>query len=844
MASGPPIFAGGHSSPPAFAQQGQVDWVAFGNMAWNMTSATLQRFSAADVQPVTYGAAIAFGCRFKLGPIGNRRIEHAIKNLQGSPSFRKNIWFGFGYKSFVHVLSETQAGFNCMALCACLAEVHSHEVAGEVLSELWQSCGFPEEYEPSHTQFVNLLKVCEGVLADSSFGATCQQMANLRNLVIEDSESNRKKTRSRDKCAKSKNIATVLCALFDISKNKAESIEIAGGAECSFIGAVAQWLLDLDVYVIGTSDHGPQGKKPNVIVQYDTLREEDHLKSSNGLQSATYYLNDVDDYWSQISSTDAAESRFILRVPWETALSRTFGTDFDRLCEVSFSFAEFLGSAARIYSALAVGEADLGVFDDCRESFSGYLDNSHGPGLVSSIMDTFPELGTLEGFLKSTQNAQGTSFQQAVASCQRSVSSIVRYCECSACNRRNSKPLHAKSAENCILRIVYAVLHISVTLAAVLQHPGLLPTISGIRHFYTRAPRNKSTYHADGQNNAKQKDLPELLGLGVSGGDFDSLDYSVILYSGSSSFRAGGPIHLRDEATARTALSHKGICGYSSILRHLNGQPDVITLIHVLPGHIQRGWQRFDAVYDEPEDTIGRNYLRERLYDLNSLDTSRGISAARADLRASVTTKPGAKALYFSYSLALNPSQTFQKGVAPSFRIHPGLVANEIMRTSCLIPCRGGKDCHPDGPLETQECPQMRIPLGTRTENGEWIFCSKSKLQFETGFACTVSQAEEDDIDLCIAVQLHHIAQATNVKLLIRRHECLPCTTRAVMRLGNDVLKARQKLKGYKPTSELDNVAFHVFSACGPGSYNAQTLAADSLRQTIAATDKQSCTLR
>ena len=486
MASGPPIFAGGHSTSPAFAQQGQVDWVAFGNTAWNMTSATLQRFSAAEIQPATYGAAIAFGCRFKLGPIGNRRIENAIQHLQGSPSFHKLLWFGFGYKSFIHILSQTQAGFNCMALCACLAESHSLDVAGEILSELWQTCGFPEEYEPSHAQFVNLLKACQGLLVDSSFGITFQQMVNLRNLVLRESSNNLNKRRLRDMCAKSKHIAVVLCALFDISKNKAESINIAGGAECGFIGAVAQWLLDFDVYIIGTSDHGPQGKKPNIIIQYDTLNAENSSYSTDGLQSATYYLEGVDNYWSQISSTDAADSGLILRVPWETALSRTFGIDFDRLCEVSYSLAEFLGAAARIYSAFALGEPDLGSFEKYREWFSGYLDNSHGSGLVSSITDIFPELRALDRFAKLAQNAQGTTFQEAMASFQRSVSSIRRYCEC-GCLR----DMKRKNGEYCMVSMAYAILHISVTLGSILQHPGLLPTISGIRHFHDKNLRKE-----------------------------------------------------------------------------------------------------------------------------------------------------------------------------------------------------------------------------------------------------------------------------------------------------------------------------------------------------------------
>ena len=102
---------GRSSNPPTFTQNGQVDWVAFGNTAWNMTTVVLQRFSAAEIQPATYGAALAIG-------------DSALRQLKGTGSFRKVLWFGFGQKSFIHLLAEHQVGVNCVALCACLIDTH------------------------------------------------------------------------------------------------------------------------------------------------------------------------------------------------------------------------------------------------------------------------------------------------------------------------------------------------------------------------------------------------------------------------------------------------------------------------------------------------------------------------------------------------------------------------------------------------------------------------------------------------------------------------------------------------------------------------------------------------
>lgn len=80
---------GRSSNSPTFTQNGQVDWVAFGNTAWNMTTAVLQRFSAAEIQPATYGAALAIGGRFLLGASGRHRVDSALRLLKGTGSFRK-----------------------------------------------------------------------------------------------------------------------------------------------------------------------------------------------------------------------------------------------------------------------------------------------------------------------------------------------------------------------------------------------------------------------------------------------------------------------------------------------------------------------------------------------------------------------------------------------------------------------------------------------------------------------------------------------------------------------------------------------------------------------------------
>ena len=76
------VGSGSDSESLEFVQQGQVDWVAFGKLAWTVSSEILQRFTSASVQPITFGAGIVLAEQFALGPEGQSRMEEAISRIQ------------------------------------------------------------------------------------------------------------------------------------------------------------------------------------------------------------------------------------------------------------------------------------------------------------------------------------------------------------------------------------------------------------------------------------------------------------------------------------------------------------------------------------------------------------------------------------------------------------------------------------------------------------------------------------------------------------------------------------------------------------------------------------------
>ena len=131
---------------------------------------------------------------------------------------------------------------------------------------------------------------------------------------------------------------------------------------------------------------------PQVLLRFSLNLPLAGSKSMTRVESASYYLNSTDDFWSQLHSSSSSSSLLILRVLWETCLTRSFGIYIDNLCSLSFTLGGFLGSAARIYAGLALGEPDVGVFDDCREDFVDFLDHCYVFNFFQATLVVLPEL--------------------------------------------------------------------------------------------------------------------------------------------------------------------------------------------------------------------------------------------------------------------------------------------------------------------------------------------------------------------------------------------------------------------------------------------------------------------
>lgn len=205
--------------PQGFMQNDQVDWVAFANSLWSTSSVVLQRFASAGVQPITFGAGLALSSQIRLGRLGNQRMHSAIEDVRGFWSMEKLLYFGFGARSFLRVMADTQLGVNCIALCASLAELHSEHASAWILDELWKLHGYPREYLPSHSQLTALVKACSGVLIRTEFSAIPDRMLGYDPYT----------RHPRPEISNPEDIAKAIHGLGEISNGKVSTITVTGG---------------------------------------------------------------------------------------------------------------------------------------------------------------------------------------------------------------------------------------------------------------------------------------------------------------------------------------------------------------------------------------------------------------------------------------------------------------------------------------------------------------------------------------------------------------------------------------------------------------------------------------
>lgn len=698
-----------------FSQQGQVDWVAMGNSVFAMSYSILQRFADTGIQPLTHHAGLAIATQFKLGEKGNERIRDALDNLRVSYGFESVLWFGFGHRSFLRLLTERELGVNCAALCACLGETYGTPKAAELLQALWEVNDFPTDKQPSRSQFIALVSGCSGLFLPTPFADVVKRMAGSSN-------------RRFDRFA-SPDLAATINGLFQVSRGRLKAIEIHGGLDIAFLSAVAYWLLDLTIWVqmhdgsvlFNNCSHSDEAA---VRLHY-TERVDPRPGSLIHISATTFVLRSVDELF-----TVDPYASIIFRVKWENCLTQMFGHEVKRIQDQASLFGKALGAIARIYEAIAKCAVDVGGFS--RIHFVNFQPRGYGRSFVNSIGTILPEIGSHQAFIDGAEQSLSQTVSKSVTTIYDLLVQLKTGCRCYICEREPYNSEH----QICDVAILLFLRRIGDIMAHVDIDSPITPTVDGLnkvaisqRDLWSDAARRSDGLTT--QDTHRTIWLAMAVGIPCIGNSRQStrkrqstgvlldsiLDQVSQLFIGKEH-----PIEFDDEQRMIrtrphcTALSRDGICIWLHALRSANADPSSMCTIHVVPGQISYKARPYDSVWDlyRPIEKRGGPEMPEA--EFATLGVSKNlptqVSMSRLGLQAVITERGTERTIGFAFQV---------KGRSDLGCLQPGILTEALLVSTGLFPCSKTPDC------------SNELPVSSYLRKSGWSFPQDIHTRFRDG---------------------------------------------------------------------------------------------------------------
>ncbi|KAL8893950.1 MAG: hypothetical protein Q9192_004762 [Flavoplaca navasiana] len=641
-------------------------------------------------------------------------------------------------------MADAQSGVNCIALCSALSEVHNEHAAAWILDELWNLYGYPKQFLPSHAQLTALVRACSGVLSRTEFSHTPGTMLGHTLKILATDASN------------IEDIAKALRGVFRVSQG-----------ELARIAGFASWILNLKVHIEDEAGRLIYSDADFEEVQLVVTYCQQASLSLIQISSTTYIIRDDDDMFMR--NWMLQEANLTFRTPWDGCLTRVFGTHFTDLTKSPIILGGFLGSVARVYQALALGESDVGRFS--RATFINFVEPSYGIGFINSVVSIFPELDHVSGLMDEMQLALNVPFKEAVEVIERTVLNLKQLCQCNICT-------HGSTLTTCQVALAFSIREMVSTLSCVTRDDKILPTVRGIDFVHGRQRTNW-------QLQSKAQGRPLLataldLGMEGVGGDdadrikkFDRLSHPMELFSGYSDHsRYLAVDQFFGEPQYCTAAVNQGLCYFFDCLRSISSLAENARTVHIVPGSIQMGDKQFNHVYD----TIGGSEVLstepapvqvDLLETLQPTSTSR--QARRFDLKIDMLgTECAAERELMVYYRAALPG-------GPSIRLRPGQLSKLALKGTGILKC---KHLH---------CTERLIMPCALVRQG-WLVSKDSEVQTwvdgSSGPKCLI-WPQLDDFARCVAIQLH-----SRGHIVIRKNECISC---CLVSLLQEMPKIRSK---------------------------------------------------
>ena len=725
------------SGAVSFQQQGTVDWSALGSNSLHASVAILSRISAAGIDPFTIVMGQAVCGALVWGAEGRNRFDQALAKCRGLAGYRNVLWFGFGVKHVASVLTSTEQGATCAALCSCLAECYGSDMAAEIILETTIASKPTTETVPSLVQWRNLVDACAGLVANSTFGIRAEQLMRLAG-------DTRIAVEGRPGCDRGVShkteIAETLLGLAKLSRGVLVQMTIIGGADAGFIATVADWLLDLSVEIRSGEDYQTLWKNRSLdeASQLLIIYKKDMAKDSMQPVGQTFRLPGGYQVVRRADGT-AQQSMLSGRVPWEKALEYTFGRDFHNLMAIKEDFGIAIGNAARIYQGLYEGDENIPSqwLANCRS----YFPDSHGLAYAHFILMRFPELEPLRDAV--FRAARTSSVIQAGVSFDSHMSAIATACGCGTCCSTESGYKHLVGRAFCLTLLAQTIMKTSRALSG--METELCPLRAGLElMFWNTGPSERPA-------TARENMIEEEPKWQSTDGTLMLLKTSDTLFGAS---RMGTDVKAFEDYIC--ARADHGLCHFLDILINPSFGAGRAAKVHIISGRIEHEGRAYNLLSDV--DSIsptlrGPETARPPFLDkyLGEFDKCYG-----SELTMLVTQRLNGLAVEYAVTKGSKIRQTF----GPTRAVHT------MCRNEGLVSCGRNSDCLRPPELEIIE--------------KEIVDCCASKKS-----VCHLKE-DENEISLIQGDFITRLTAAAHTwDPIIQRDECLACCVRHGVKIGS-----------------------------------------------------------
>jgi hypothetical protein len=414
-----------------------------------------------------------------------------------------------------------------------------------------------------------------------------------------------------------------------VTKDELKAITIVGGADAGWLAALSQWLCDCKVKVTrGDGSVLYQNVQDDENVQLNFIfRTQEQTVKPESLPSDELKLYDKTFVLEDVSQIFRDEGRWLDghvvsgRVTWDHALSKAFISDFRKLMEMPFALGLVIGSAARIFGAIAASDHQIPL--KYRAACSSYCTNSFGAGFIMNTIFWFPELAKLQKYM---EKAATTTLEAAQGAYEVGIQNLKTACQCASCSssytgfkvdideedtamsNRGNDSHEGSDTENedvldwdpnrfCLVILAETIICLSRSLAHMDVAKELYPMRSGFEIAYGRQLNLRRS------SNLGRSAIKEI-GQIVFCLDFDN-SFSWKVEEDMAEVRL---FHALELFTGRTPLRTtwgvsaqcvNGICAFLAILKDPSDESETVGRIHVLPGRIDIESKSYAVLEDQ-----------------------------------------------------------------------------------------------------------------------------------------------------------------------------------------------------------------------------------------------------